>query len=74
MYAWAKKYGPIYQRKALGKTYVIITTADVAHDLLSQRGSIYSDRPSVPSLYDSKSETGTGEYLPLMGRNGRLLP
>lgn len=47
----------------------------MAKDLLSKRANIYSDRPSVPSIVDSKSSSGngdgTGEYLPLMGRNGK---
>jgi hypothetical protein len=71
MWAWAKEYGPIYKRRVMGKTHIIVTKEHIAHELLSQRGAIYSDRPDVPSIYDSKSDTGTGEYLPLMGRNGR---
>jgi hypothetical protein len=54
----------------MGQTHIIVTKEHIAHELLSQRGAIYSDRPNVPSLYDSKSNTGTGEYLPLMGKNG----
>lgn len=53
------------------KVHIVVTKEHIAHELLSQRGTKYSDRPDVPAIYDSKSDTGTGEYLPLMGRNGK---
>jgi hypothetical protein len=55
----------------MGKIHIVVTKEHIAHELLSQRGAIYSDRPGVPAIHDSRSDTGTGEYLPLMGRNGK---
>jgi hypothetical protein len=74
MHKFAKQYGPIYKRVTLGKVHIIVTKEHIAHELLAQRGAIYSDRPGVPSIYDSRSDTGTGEYLPLMGKNGEIPP
>lgn len=67
---WADIYGPIYRTTMLGANFIIISDEKVAEDLLVKRAKIYSDRPEMKSLFDSKSSTGTMEYLPLMGRNG----
>ncbi|TVY85121.1 Fumitremorgin C synthase [Lachnellula suecica] len=64
---WAKEYGPIYQMEIFGSVHVWISTEQVANDLLSKRGSIYSDRPVIPNLPDNRT---SGDYLPLLGRNG----
>jgi hypothetical protein len=70
---WSDVYGPIYQTRMLNHDFVVISDERVANELLGKRAAIYSDRPSVPALKDSKSTDGSGEYLPLMGRNGKLL-
>lgn len=44
---WSDEYGPIYQVKAFGTTMVIISKESIANDLLSLRGALYSDRPSL---------------------------
>lgn len=44
---WAEEYGPIYQVTAFGTTMVIISQESIANELLSLRGAIYSDRPSL---------------------------
>ncbi len=67
--AWADQYGPIYHIRLLGKDHIIIASEDVASQLLGSRGAIYSGRPSIPTLYDSQSNHGTAEYLPLMSKN-----
>lgn len=67
---WADIYGPIYRTTMLGANFIIVSDEKVAEDLLVKRAKIYSDRPEMKSLFDSKSSTGTMEYLPLMGRNG----
>ncbi|KAK4041334.1 hypothetical protein C8A01DRAFT_45487 [Parachaetomium inaequale] len=63
-YEWSKQYGPIYQMEIFGTVHVWISTADVAHDLLSKRGAIYSDRPMIPNLSDNRT---SGDYLALLG-------
>lgn len=67
---WADQYGPIYRTKMLGANFIIISDEKIAEDLLVKRAKVFSDRPEMKSLFDSKSTTGTMEYLPLMGKNG----
>ncbi|RWA06488.1 hypothetical protein EKO27_g8620 [Xylaria grammica] len=66
-YDWSKEYGPIYQTEMFGTVHVWISSERVAHDLLSRRAAIYSDRPQIPNLPDNRTK---GEYLALTGRNG----
>ncbi|KAF7186900.1 Cytochrome P450 monooxygenase [Pseudocercospora fuligena] len=66
---WADQYGPIYRTKMLGANFIIISDEKIAEDLLVKRAKVFSDRPEMKSLFDSKSTTGTMEYLPLMGKN-----
>ncbi|KAF2805623.1 cytochrome P450 [Mytilinidion resinicola] len=66
---WSYKYGGIYKTRMIGWNFVIISDESIANDLLVKRAKIYSDRPAVPSLIDSKSNHGMLSYLPLMGRN-----
>lgn len=65
-YEWSKVYGPIYQTKMFGVTHVWISSERIAHDLLSRRANIYSDRPLIPNLPDNRT---SGDYLALLGRN-----
>ncbi|KAF1995284.1 cytochrome P450 [Amniculicola lignicola CBS 123094] len=66
---WADTYGPIYRTKMLGANFVIISDESIAEDILVKRAKVYSDRPVIRSLFDSKSTHGSMEYLPLMGKN-----
>lgn len=66
---WADTYGPIYYTSMLGTKFVIVSDEKMAEELLVKRARIYSDRPAVRSLFDSKSTHGSMEYLPLMGKN-----
>lgn len=50
-----------------GTVHVWISSEKIAHDLLSKRAPIYSDRPTIPNLPDNRT---SGDYLALMGRNG----
>jgi hypothetical protein len=70
MYEWSKTYGPVYQMKIFGTVHVWISSESVAHDLLSKRANIYSDRPMIPNLPDNRT---SGEYLALLGSTGMLL-
>src|ERR1700722_4993481 len=69
---WADEYGPIYFTSMLGTKLLVLSDEKVVEDLLVKRGKIYSDRPAMQSLVDSKSTDGTMEYLPLMGKNRML--
>jgi hypothetical protein len=66
-FEWSKIYGPIYQMEIFGTIHVWISSEKIAHDLLSKRAPIYSDRPTIPNLPDNRT---SGDYLALMGRNG----
>ncbi|KAI1192930.1 cytochrome P450 2C3 [Nemania serpens] len=65
-YEWSKEYGPIYQMEIFGTVHVWISSERVAHDLLSRRAGIYSDRPQIPNLPDNRTK---GDYLALTGSN-----
>ncbi|KAI1496457.1 cytochrome P450 [Biscogniauxia marginata] len=65
-YEWSKEYGPIYQMEIFGSVHVWISSEEIAHDLLSRRALIYSDRPQIPNLPDNRTK---GDYLALTGRN-----
>jgi hypothetical protein len=71
---WGDRYatGGLYRTEMLGAKFIIITNEGVAEDLLVKRAKFNSDRPQIRSLFDSKSEHGSMEYLPLMGRNREL--
>ncbi|RYP13438.1 hypothetical protein DL765_006900 [Monosporascus sp. GIB2] len=64
-YEWNKEYGPIYQMEMFGDVHIWISSEKVAHDLLSRRAPIYSDRPVIPNLPDNRT---SGDYLALQGR------
>ncbi|KDR69688.1 hypothetical protein GALMADRAFT_215050 [Galerina marginata CBS 339.88] len=49
---WRKLYGNIIYFRVLQKSVIIINSAEIAHDLLEKRGSIYSCRPHVPMAGD----------------------
>jgi hypothetical protein len=66
---WGKEYGPIYQVNLAGSNHVWISSDAIAHDLLSKKGAIYSDRPHIPALIDDNRTAG--QYLPLSSKNGQ---
>ena len=68
---WADVYGPIYKTEMLGATFIVLSDEQIAEELLVKRAKIYSDRPVIRSLFDSKSTHGSMEYLPLMGKNSK---
>ena len=65
---WAKDHGDLYNVNLAGSNHVWISDEKVAHDLLSRRGAIYSDRPHIPALLQDNRTSG--QYLPLMSKNG----
>ncbi|RYP00888.1 hypothetical protein DL766_002849 [Monosporascus sp. MC13-8B] len=64
-YEWNKEYGPIYQMEMFGDVHIWISSEKIAHELLSRRAPIYSDRPVIPNLPDNRT---SGDYLALQGR------
>ncbi|KAL2824856.1 cytochrome P450 [Aspergillus cavernicola] len=44
---WSKQYGSIVHVNMLGQPIIILSTSEVAHDLLAKRGAIFSDRPRL---------------------------
>ncbi|KAL1879946.1 hypothetical protein VTK73DRAFT_6526 [Phialemonium thermophilum] len=68
---WADQYGKdgFYRTEMMGARFIIVTDETVAEELLVRRAKLNSDRPAVTSLFDSKSDQGSMEYLPLMGKN-----
>jgi hypothetical protein len=67
---WGNQYGPIYQVNLAGTNHVWISSDQIARDLLSKKGAIYSDRPHIPALIDDNRDSG--KYLPLMSKNGKF--
>lgn len=53
----------------LGSNFIIVSDEAIAEELLVKRAKIYSERPTIWSLFDSKSTYGSMEYFPLMDRN-----
>ena len=57
---WSKEYGPIVHVNMMGQSVIIVSTSEVAHELLAKRGAIFSDRPRLfvclprAFLYDEK--------------------
>ncbi|KAJ2986407.1 hypothetical protein NUW58_g5044 [Xylaria curta] len=71
-YEWAKKYSGLngfYLTEILGTSILVVTDEAVAEELMVKRAKYNSDRPAIPSIFDSKSTDGSMEYLPLMGKN-----
>ena len=73
---WADRYSGtngFYMTEMLGSRYLVVTDEKVAEELLVRRAKYNSDRPTIRSLFDSKSTYGSMEYLPLMGKNRESL-
>lgn len=47
---WAKQYGPIVGITVFGQRMVVISSEEIANELFSKRGNIYSDRGTPPAL------------------------
>lgn len=44
---WSKDYGPVVHVNMLGQSVVILSSSEVAHDILAKRGAAFSDRPRL---------------------------
>ncbi|KIK93484.1 hypothetical protein PAXRUDRAFT_12637 [Paxillus rubicundulus Ve08.2h10] len=60
---WGKQYGDLVYSRLLGREFVIINSAKIAHELLDQRATIYSDRPHLSMNKDLGVDFNSG-FLP----------
>ncbi|KAJ0419163.1 putative cytochrome P450 [Aspergillus carlsbadensis] len=44
---WSKEYGPIVHVNMLGQHVIILSSTEVAHEILAKRGAAFSDRPRL---------------------------
>ena len=66
---WGEKFGPIYQVNLAGSNHVWITRDKIAKELLGDRRDIYCDRPRIHALEQDSRDSG--QYLPVMSKNGK---
>ncbi|KAL5483182.1 hypothetical protein ACEPAI_8411 [Sanghuangporus weigelae] len=59
---WSKLYGPVMFLEALGRPMIVVSSVDVAYDLMKKKGAIFSDRPRAPVV----EMIGWGEALSLL--------
>lgn len=61
---WAKRYGGLMYITLLGQEFIVISTEEIAHELLEKRSSIYSDRPYMLTneLFGLEFNTGLLPY------------
>ncbi|KAK5717274.1 hypothetical protein LTR15_009167 [Elasticomyces elasticus] len=45
---WQEQYGPLYRLDLAGRTNIIVSSEEIANDLLRERGNIYSSREQLP--------------------------
>lgn len=45
---WGKKYGPLYKLNIAGRTNIVVSSEEIANELLRERGTIYSSREQLP--------------------------
>jgi hypothetical protein len=44
---WSKEYGPIVHVNMLGQHVIILSSTEVAHEILAKTGGAFSDRPRL---------------------------
>ncbi|KAH7884748.1 cytochrome P450 [Phlebopus sp. FC_14] len=61
---WGKQYGALVYSNLLGQDFVVLNTEKLAHELLDQRSTIYSDRPylSTNKLFGLDFNSGLLPY------------
>ncbi|KIJ57200.1 hypothetical protein M422DRAFT_149594 [Sphaerobolus stellatus SS14] len=74
---WGSKYGDVVHVTALGKHIIILNSTKACIDLLEQRSTIHSDRPSLPmidepTLIDAGWSFSTMRYSKRWKRHRRL--
>jgi len=68
---WGQQYGTMYQVNLAGSNHIWIGDEKIAHELLSRKAAIYSDRPSIPALLSNNRTSG--QYLPLMSNDRKSI-
>jgi cytochrome P450 len=61
---WSKRYGPLFRLNIAGRNHVIVSTEEIANDLLRERGTIYSDREQLPMAAQLLSDNLRPLFLP----------
>ncbi|KAK5102807.1 hypothetical protein LTS08_003608 [Lithohypha guttulata] len=72
---WSKTYGPLYRLTIAGRNHIVVSTEEIANDLLRERGTIYSDREQLPMAAQLLSDNLRPLFLPYgpIWRNVRRL-
>ncbi|KIX01253.1 uncharacterized protein Z518_08978 [Rhinocladiella mackenziei CBS 650.93] len=72
---WSKQYGPLFRLDIAGRNHIVVSTEEIANDLLRERGTIYSDREQLPMAAKLLSDNLRPLFLPYGGtwRNVRKL-
>jgi len=61
---WSKQYGDLYQLVIAGHKQIIVSTEEIANDLLRERGNIYSSREQLPMAAQLLSDNLRPLFLP----------
>lgn len=61
---WSKQFGPLFRLNLAGRNHIIVSTEDIANDLLRERGSIYSSREQLPMAAKLLSEGLRPLFMP----------
>lgn len=61
---WSKQYGSLYRINIAGRNHVILSTEDIANELLRERGTLYSDREQLPMAAQLMSNNLRPLFLP----------
>jgi hypothetical protein len=61
---WSDQYGPLLRLNLAGKEHYVVSTEQVANDLLRERGTLYSGREQLPSAAVLLSDNLRPLFLP----------
>lgn len=58
------QYGPLFRLNIAGRNHIVVSTEEIANDLLRERGNIYSDREQLPMAAQLLSNNLRPLFLP----------
>lgn len=61
---WSKQFGPLFRLNIAGRNHIIVSTEEIANDLLRERGTIYSSREQLPMVAQLVSDSLRPLFLP----------
>lgn len=61
---WSKQYGPLFRLNLAGRNQIIVSTEEIANDLLREKGTIYSDREQLPMAAQLMSRNLRPLFMP----------